>query len=64
VFLLRTGKIREIDFLRAVDKLEGLISKRGLLRRAVSKEEKEEFRKALEEFDFKKSVKDAINELS
>jgi hypothetical protein len=64
LFLLRTGKIREIDFLRAVDRLEGLISKRGLLQRAVSKEEKEEFRKALEEFDFKKSVKEAINELS
>jgi len=64
LFLLRTGKIRELDFLRAVDRLEGLSSKRGLLRRAVSKEEKEEFRKALEGFDFKKSVREAFNELS
>jgi hypothetical protein len=63
-FLFRTGKIRERDFLRAVDRLEGLISKRGLLRRAVSEEEKDEFRKALEAFDLKKSVKEALNELS
>lgn len=64
LFLLKTGKIREIDFLRAVDRLEGLLATRGLLRKAVSEEEKEEFRKALEDFDFNKSVKEAINELS
>jgi len=64
LFLLRMGKIRELDSLRAVDRLEGLISKKGLLRKAVSDEEKEEFRKALEGFDFKKSVREAFNELS
>ena len=64
LFLLRTGKIRKIDFLRAVDRIEELIYKRGLLRKEASKEEKEGFRKALEAFDFEKSVKEAINELS
>jgi len=64
LFLLRTGKIRKIDFLRAVDRIEGLIYKEGLLKTKASEEEKEEFRKALEAFDFKKSVKAATNELS
>jgi len=64
LFLLRTGKIRKIDFLRAVDRIEELIYKRGLLRTEASGGEKEEFKKALEAFDFKKSVKEAINELS
>jgi hypothetical protein len=64
LFLLRTGKIRKIDFLRTVDRIEGVIYKRGLLRTEASEEEKEEFKKALEAFDFKKSVKEAINELS
>jgi hypothetical protein len=57
-------KIRKIDFLRAVDRIEELIYKKGLLRKEASKEEKEGFREALEVFDFKKSVKEAINELS
>jgi hypothetical protein len=60
LFLLRTGKIRKIDFLRVVGRIEGLIYKRGLLRKEASKEKKEEFREALEAFDFKKSVKEAI----
>lgn len=64
LFLLRTGKIRKIDFLRTVDRIEGLIYKRGLLRTEASKEEKEEFKKALEKFDFDKAVTEAINELS
>jgi len=64
LFLLRTGKIRKIDFLRVVDRIEGVIYKRGLLRTEASEEEKEEFKKVLEAFDFKKSVKEAINELS
>ncbi|MBL7117264.1 MAG: hypothetical protein ISS94_00545 [Candidatus Syntrophoarchaeum sp.] len=62
MFLLRAGKIRKIDFLRTVDRIEGFIYKKGLLRREASKEEKEKFRKASEAFDFKKSVKEAINE--
>ena len=60
LFLLRTGKIRKIDFLRAVDRIEELIYKKGLLRKEASKEEKEGFREALGAFDFKKSVKEAI----
>lgn len=64
LFLLRIGKIRKIDFLRAVDRIEELIYKKGLVRKEASKEEKEGFREALEAFDFKKSVKEAINELS
>ena len=64
LFLLRTGKIRKIDFLRTVDRIEGVIYKRGLLRTEVQKEEKEAFRKSLEAFEFKKAVKETIDELS
>ena len=41
-----------------------VIYKEGLLRTEASKEEKESFGKALAAFDFKKSVKETINELS
>jgi hypothetical protein len=63
LFLLRTEKIRKIDFLRAVDRIEKLIYKRRVLRTKASKEEKEGCRVALEAFDFKKSVKEAIKQL-
>ncbi|MFQ6057059.1 MAG: hypothetical protein ACE5J3_13895 [Methanosarcinales archaeon] len=65
LFLLKRGKINEMDFLKSVDQLESLVFEKGLLKEiSLTKEQIKQFEEATKGFNIDSAIKDSISKLS